>query len=238
MFIAENLAAVKARIEVALRRAGRPAGSVTLVAVSKTFPPAAVREAYAAGQRHFGENRVQEFDAKRKELELPDTGESKARYSLEGAVWHLIGHLQTNKAARASRIFQVIHTVDSARLARRLNEVRAGHPDRLPVLIEVKLSEEPAKTGVEESQVEKLAEEIRRLERLELRGLMTMPPWSEDPERSRPYFRRLREIGQRLGTPELSMGMTNDFEAAIEEGATIVRVGTAIFGKRKPVAIE
>lgn len=223
MFIAENLAAVKARLEAALRRAGRPAGSVTLVAVTKTFPPAMVREAYAAGQRHFGENRVQEFEAKRKELESPD------------AVWHLIGHVQTNKADRAAKIFDLIQTVDSVRLARRLNEARAGQPGRLPVLIEVKLSEEPAKTGVEESQVAGLAEEIRRLERLELRGLMTMPPWSEDPERSRPYFRRLREIGQRLGTPDLSMGMTNDFEAAIEEGATIVRVGTAIFGKRKPV---
>jgi pyridoxal phosphate enzyme (YggS family) len=126
----------------------------------------------------------------------------------------------------------MIHTVDSARLAERLQQ--AAHTAQpLPVLIEVKLSEEPAKTGVAESGVEELAGLIRRLDRLELRGLMTMPPWSEDPETSRPYFRRLREIGRRLGTQELSMGMTNDFEAAIEEGSTIVRVGTAIFGKRE-----
>lgn len=217
--IAENLAAVNRRIEAALARAGRPSGSALLVAVSKTFPPAPIREAHQAGQRHFGENRVQEFAEKRRELEL------------EGAVWHLIGHLQSNKAARAAELFQVIHTVDSARLAERLQQ--AAHTAQpLPVLIEVKLSEEAAKTGVAESEVEELAGWVRRLDRLELRGLMTMPPWSEDPEKSRPYFRRLREIGRRLGTKELSMGMTNDFEAAIEEGSTIVRVGTAIFGKR------
>ncbi len=222
--IAENLAAVRARIEAACRRAGRSRESVLLVAVSKTFLPPVIREAYAAGQRHFGENRVQEFEVKEKELKL------------EGAVWHLIGHLQSNKAARAARLFQVIHTVDSAHLAERLD--RAAGPGRLPVLIEVKLSDEPAKTGVAESEVEALAERIRGLEHLELRGLMTMPPWSEDAEPSRPYFRRLREIGRRLGTSELSMGMTNDFEVAVEEGATIVRVGTAIFGKRAKNATE
>lgn len=220
--IAENLAAVQARVEAALARACRPAGSVLLVAVGKTFGPEAIREAYDAGQRHFGENRVQEFEGKRSHLQL------------EGAVWHLIGRLQSNKAARAAKLFDWIHTVDSTRLACRLDQAAAGSAGRLPVLIEVKLSAEPAKTGVPEEQVEELAAEIRRLERLELRGVMTMPPWSEDPEQSRPYFLRLREIGARLGTPELSMGMSNDFEAAIEEGATIVRVGTAIFGKRQP----
>ena len=216
--IAGNLAAVHRRIEAALARAGRPSGGARLVAVSKTFPPEAIREAYQAGQRDFGENRVQEFEGKRPELEL------------EGAVWHLIGHLQSNKAARAAQLFHVIHSVDSISLAGRLERAAS---QRIPVLIEVKLSDEPAKSGVAESEVDQLAAAIRGMESLELRGLMTIPPWSTDPEVARPYFRRLREIGRRLGVPELSMGMTNDFETAIEEGATMVRVGTAIFGKRK-----
>ncbi len=217
--VAENLAAVRGRIEGALARAGarRP---VTLVAVSKTFPPERIREAYQAGQRHFGESHVQEFERKRPRLELP------------GAVWHLIGHLQSNKARRAGQMFDVIETVDSARLARRLEEAAAPAARRLPVFLEVKLGEEAAKTGCAEQELPELAEQVAALPHLELRGLMTMPPYTDDPEGARPYFRRLRQWSERLGIAELSMGMSRDFEVAIEEGATLVRVGTAIFGER------
>ncbi len=217
--IAGNLAAVRARIAAALERAGRPPDAARLVAVSKTFPPDAILEAYRAGQRDFGENRVQEFEGKRPALEL------------EGAVWRLIGHLQSNKTARAAQLFHAIDSVDSVALAERLDRAATR---RIEVLIEVKLSEEATKSGAAEGDVQAIADAIRRMKNLDLRGLMTIPPWSTDAEVARPYFRRLREIGRRLGTPELSMGMTNDFEAAIEEGATMVRVGTAIFGKRTP----
>lgn len=199
-----------------------------LLAVSKTFPPEMIRPAYDAGQRHFGENRVQEFEGKREAVRWP------------GSIWHYIGHLQSNKAARAALLFDIIHTVDSASIARRLNDSRqkAGLAP-MPVYIEVKLSEEAAKTGASVSEVNTLADEVRRLDHLELRGLMTMPPWSLDPETARPYFQRLREIAAQVGVTGLSMGMTNDFETAIEEGATVVRVGTAIFGKRsKPGWVE
>ena len=223
MDIAEKLAEVQGRIAAAEARAGRAPGSVQLLAVSKTFPPPPIRETYDAGQRHFGENRIQEFEGKIAQMQWP------------GTVWHMIGHVQSNKAARAAQLFDVIHAVDSVALARRLNDQRAKM-DALPlqVFIEVKLSDETAKTGAAEGEVAALAEEIRRMDRLDLRGVMTMPPWSLDPEVARPYFRRLREIAGRLGVAELTMGMTNDFETAIEEGSTIVRVGTAIFGKRKP----
>jgi len=216
--IAESLAQVNERIEKAARLAGRAREQITLIGVSKTMPAASVREAYEAGLRHFGENYVQEFEAKRKELgDLPD------------AVFHMIGHLQSNKARAAADLFQVIHTVDSARLARRLNET--GKP--LHVLIEVKLSPEGTKSGIEEERLPELAECIRGLDKLELRGLMVMPPWSKNPEDSRPYFRRLRSLAEKLRLPELSMGMSGDFEVAIEEGATMIRIGTAIFGPRK-----
>ncbi len=217
--VADNLAAVRERIEGALARAGarRP---VTLVAVCKTLPAERIREAYRAGQRHFGESRVQEFERKRPGLELP------------GAVWHLIGHLQSNKARRAGQLFDVIETVDSARLARRLDEAAAPAARRLPVFLEVKLGEEPAKAGCAEQELPELAEQVAALPHLELRGLMTMPPYTDDPEGARPYFRCLRQWAERLGTAELSMGMSRDFEVAIEEGATLVRVGTAIFGER------
>jgi pyridoxal phosphate enzyme (YggS family) len=222
MDIGEKLEDVRRRIAAAETRASRAPGSVELVAVSKTFPPPPIREAYDAGQRHFGENRIQEFESK------------IARMQWDGAVWHMIGHVQSNKAIRAAQLFDVVHTVDSIALARRLNDQRAKmEAAALRVFIEVKLSGEAAKTGVPESEVAALAEEIRRMERLDLRGVMTMPPWSLDPEAARPYFCRLREIGARIGVAELSMGMTNDFETAIEEGATIVRVGTAIFGERE-----
>jgi hypothetical protein len=213
---------VRRRIAAAEARAGRAPGSVQLLVVSKTFPPPPIREAYDAGQRHFGENRIQEFENK------------IAQMRWEAAVWHMIGHVQSNKAARAAQLFDVVHTVDSVTLARRLNDQRAKmDAPALQVFIEVKLSDEAAKTGAAEGDVPTLAGEIRRMDRLDLRGVMTMPPWSLNPEVPRPYFRRLREIAARLGVPELSMGMTNDFETAIEEGATIVRVGTAIFGKRE-----
>jgi hypothetical protein len=229
--IAENLAAVQARIQRAAERAGRAPGSVLLVAVTKTQPPERVREAYAAGQRHFAENRVQEFEQKRPLLELP------------GSEWHLVGHLQSNKAHRAVQLFDVIETVDSERLARRLDEAKeqlllsagdrnGGGSDRLPVFLEVKLSAEPAKTGCSEEELPELTRRVLEFQHLRLLGLMTMPPFTEDPEEARPYFRRLREWAGRLGLCELSMGMTSEFEVAIEEGATLVRIGTAIFGER------
>lgn len=216
--IAEGLARVEERIEQAARRAGRRREEITLIAVSKVMPAEAIREAYRAGLRHFGENYVQEFQSKRGELgDLP------------GAVFHMIGHLQSNKARQGAELFDVIQTVDTPRLARRLCE--AGKP--LQVLIEVKLSPEETKTGVAEADAPALIETVRGLGSLDLRGLMVMPPWPEKPEDSRPYFRRLRELATAHGLPELSMGMSGDFEVAIEEGATMIRIGTAIFGPRQ-----
>ncbi|MBI3667835.1 MAG: YggS family pyridoxal phosphate-dependent enzyme [Acidobacteria bacterium] len=217
--IADALAKIEERIEQAARRAGRRREEITLIGVSKIKPAAAIREAYEAGLRHFGENYVQEFQTKRAELG-----------NLPGATFHMIGHLQSNKARVAAELFDVIQTVDSVRLARRLNE--AGK--RLRVLIEVRLSPEEAKSGASEQELPALIEAVRSMENLELRGLMVMPPWPETPEDSRPYFRRLQELAAAHGLSELSMGMTGDFEVAIEEGATMIRVGTAIFGKRKP----
>lgn len=216
--IADGLARVEERIEQAARRAGRRREEITLIGVSKVMPAAAIREAYQAGVRHFGENYVQEFAGKR-----PEAGE------LPGAVFHMIGHLQSNKARQAAEMFDVIQTVDNARLARRLDE--AGKP--LKVLIEVKLSPEETKTGVDPADLPALIETVQGLHRLDLRGLMVMPPWPKNPEESRPYFRRLRELATAQRLPELSMGMSGDFEVAIEEGATLIRVGTAIFGPRK-----
>jgi len=216
--IAENLARVEDRIGRAVARAGRRRDQIMLVGVSKVMPAGLIREGYEAGLRHFGENYVQEFAVKRSEL-----GETP------GAVFHMIGHLQSNKARAAAELFDVIQTVDSERLARRLEE--AGR--QLRVLIEVKLSAEKTKSGVAEDNLAALVEAVQSLGGLDLRGLMVMPPWSDRAEDSRPYFRRLRELGERFGLPELSMGMSHDLEVAIEEGATMVRVGTAIFGPRK-----
>ena len=217
--IAQRLARVEQRIEEAVRRSGRHRDEITLIGVSKVMPAEAIREAYQAGLRHFGENYVQEFASKRKLLgDIP------------GAVFHMIGHLQSNKARQAAELFDVIQTVDSERLARRLHE--AGRP--LKILIEVKLSPEETKTGAAEEDLPQIIETVRGLERLDLRGLMVMPPWPKNPEDSRPYFRRLRGLADLHGLPELSMGMSGDFEVAIEEGATMIRVGTAIFGPRKP----
>lgn len=219
----QKLDLVESRIEQAAQRAGRRRSDIRLVAVTKKFPAAAIREAYALGLRDFGENYVQEFEAKR--LELADC--PAARY-------HFIGHLQSNKSKKAAEIFDVIHTLDSAKIARRLNgelDASPSHPG-IEVLIEVKLSTEPAKAGAAPGDVPALVEAIRGCPHLRLLGLMTMPPWSDEGERSRPYFARLRELAGQNGLQHLSMGMSHDLEAAIEEGATIVRVGTALFGPR------
>ena len=202
----------------ACANAGRKREEVTLVAVTKIFPAEAICEAYELGLRQFGENYVQEFEAK-----APRVRE------LDGARYHLIGHLQSNKSPRAAELFDVIQTVDSAKLARRLTE--AGRA--LEVMIEVRLSAEDSKHGCEPEQVPALVEAIRALPSLKLTGLMTMPPWSDQPETARPYFRRLRTLAEQHGLHELSMGMSNDLEVAIEEGATMVRVGTALFGPRR-----
>lgn len=214
----DRLSEIEDRIERAAARSGRTRRDITLIAVTKTFGADAVREAYDAGLRVFGENYVQEFEAKRPLIgDLPD------------ARFHLIGHLQSNKSRKAAELFQTIQTIDDAKLARRLNE--CGVP--LDVMIEVKLSEEASKHGATPSEVPALAETVRSYVNLRLLGLMTMPPWSEDAETARPYFARLRELAAANGLSALSMGMSNDFEVAIEEGATHIRVGTALFGSRK-----
>jgi PLP dependent protein len=216
----ERLSEVEDRIRRAAERSGRRREEITLIAVTKFFPGAALREAYDAGLRDFGENYVQEFERK-----LPEAG------PLEGARIHLIGHLQSNKAKRAAELFQVVQTVDTARLARRLDEAAV---EGIEVMLEVKLSDEQAKSGASPEELPALVDAVHACPRLRLTGLMTMPPWSDDPEASRPYFVRLRELAARFGLGKLSMGMSNDLEAAIEEGSTHVRVGTALFGRRAP----
>lgn len=215
--LAQNLTQVEERIHNACARSGRRREEITLIAVTKVFPANAIEEAYAAGLRDFGENYVQEFETKSPLLaHLPE-----ARY-------HLIGHLQSNKSKRAAELFQVIQTVDSPKLARRLEA--EGKP--LEIFLEVKLSREEAKHGAEPADLPTLLESIRTCPNLRLRGLMTMPPWSEDPEVARPYFQQLRSLADQHNLRELSMGMSNDFETAIEEGSTHIRVGTALFGQR------
>jgi pyridoxal phosphate enzyme (YggS family) len=209
---------VEQRIEAAARRAGRQRSGITLVAVTKKFSAGVIREAYSLGLREFGENYVQEFEAKRPEL--ADLAEAR---------FHFIGHLQSNKARVAAEVFQVIETVDSEKLARRLDQI--GRP--LEVMIEVKLSGEEAKAGAAPDGLSAVIDAIRACPNLRLTGLMTMPPWSDDPEATRPYFRKLAALGRAHGLPQLSMGMSHDFEAAIEEGATHIRVGTALFGPRR-----
>jgi pyridoxal phosphate enzyme (YggS family) len=213
----ERLEQVENRIGNAVQRAGRRRGDVTLVAVTKKFGPEVMLEAWDLGLRVFGENYVQEFQEKR-----PALGQ------LSGADFHLIGHLQSNKTRIAADLFQTIETVDSAKLARRLNE--AGK--RLDVMIEVKLSEEQSKAGAAPAELSGLIDAIRDCPNLNLTGLMTMPPWSDDPEQTRPYFRRLACLAEEHRLPRLSMGMSHDLEAAIEEGATHIRIGTALFGPR------
>jgi PLP dependent protein len=220
--IADHLRRVTDRLREAEARAGRPEGAVTLCAVSKTFPAEAVAEAVAAGATDIGENRVQEADPKRPEAEALG---ARAR-------WHLIGHLQSNKARRAVELFDVIQTVDSVALAERLDRL-AGEAGRRPdVLLQVDLGHEPTKTGAVESELPALVEAVRGAANLSLTGLMTIPPFFDDPEDARPFFARLKKLSDRYALPDLSMGMSHDFEVAVEEGATIVRVGTAIFGSR------
>ena len=211
---------VRERIAGACERAGRDPASVTLVAVSKGQPAAAIAAAREAGIRHFGENRIQEA--------VPKIEEATAT-GVE-ATWHLVGHLQSNKAKAAANAFDVIHSVDSARLLRRLD---AAAPAPRDVLLQVNVADEPQKEGVSPDEVEELAAAARAAANLRLRGLMTIAPIAGDPEDVRPVFRSLRLLAERFQLPALSMGMTDDFEVAIEEGATLVRVGRAIFGERR-----
>lgn len=216
--LSEKLDQVQNRIAAAAARAGRSTDEILLIAVTKKFAPSVICEAYQAGLRHFGENYVQEF-----------AGKSATLANLSGARFHLIGHLQSNKTAKAAELFQVVQTVDTAKLARRL--AAEGKP--LDVMIEVKLSEEQSKSGANPEEIPALIEAISGCPNLRLLGLMTMPPWTTNAEESRPYFVRLRELGDQHGLKQLSMGMSNDFEVAIEEGATMIRVGTALFGPRQ-----
>jgi PLP dependent protein len=214
----ERLASVEDRIARAAARSGRRREDVALIAVTKKFPARVIEEAACLGLRDFGENYVQEFEAKRPALA-----------GVTGVRFHLIGHLQANKARKALELFHVIQTVDSARLARRLNEAASAPVD---VMLEVKLSPEESKAGVFPEDLPRLMEAVSGCPNLRLRGLMTMPPWSDEAEPSRPYFRRLRALAEANGLAGLSMGMSHDFETAIEEGATLVRIGTALFGRR------
>lgn len=227
MDIRANLQRVRAEIKQTALACSRDPAEITLLAVSKTFGPEMVDLAATAGQSCFGENRVQEADAKIPVVKTP------------GIEWHLIGHLQSNKAKRAVQLFDVIQSVDSEKLARILDRNAAEQGKRLPVFVEVNVGEEAQKNGVPPSELSHLLGVMTSLDHLEVRGLMAIPPWSDDPEMSRPYFRRLaallKEVNRSLARPlgQLSMGMSHDFKVAIEEGSTLVRVGTAIFGKRE-----
>ena len=231
MSIAENIAAVCERVDQCARRAGRHSGNVALMAVSKTHPPERIREAYASGIRLLGENRVQEFASK-----------AGALTDLAEAEWHMIGHLQTNKAARAAELFDAVDSVDSVKLAEKLDTAARALGKRLSVLIEINVAGEAAKSGVApgSGELEELLLRAPQFNGLVVRGLMTVPPYTADPGDARPYFRKLRALRDAIaarklpaiGMEVLSMGMSHDFEIAIEEGSTCVRVGTAIFGER------
>jgi pyridoxal phosphate enzyme (YggS family) len=231
MSIFENLAAVCERINRAAIRAGRSAEEIALMAVSKTQQPDRIREAYAAGQRLFGENRVQEF-----------AGKAGALADLRDSEWHMIGHLQSNKAAKTAELFQAVDSVDSVKLAEKLDAAARQLGKKLDVLIEINVGGEAAKSGVapDSDELERLLLAAPRLEGLAFRGLMTVPPFTDDPQGARPYFRKLRDLRDAIAARKLpsvpmdalSMGMSHDFEVAIEEGSTCVRVGTAIFGER------
>ena len=231
MSIAQNVAHIRERLAAAARRVQRDPSSIILMGVSKTFPPDSIREAYAAGIRVFGENKVQEFG-----------GKASALADLADIEWHLIGHLQTNKASRATELFGAIDSVDSVKLADKLNAAAEKSGKLLPVLIEVNVGGEDAKSGIApgSEELEQILLGAPRWKNLLIRGLMTVPPYSNDPEEARPFFRRLREMSDSIrvrklpaiSMENLSMGMSHDFEVAIEEGSTCVRVGTAIFGDR------
>jgi PLP dependent protein len=228
--IAGNFRRVHQAIETAALKCGRAPGEILLLAISKTFPTETVAAAIDAGHRRFGENRIQEAEPK-----------IRALAAVPGLEWHLVGHLQSNKAHRAAEIFDVIHSVDSAKIAIRLNQSCLELGRRISVLLQVDLAKEPTKTGADPSEVRSLIETILPLKGIRLDGLMTIPPFFDDPESARPYFTALRQLRDALeseqpgclGTGHLSMGMSHDFEVAIEEGATVVRIGTALFGERK-----
>ncbi len=234
MSVADNIASVREQVRLAAVRAGRAPSEITLMAVSKTFPADRIRAAYRAGIRHFGENRVQEY-----------SGKIGALIDLTEAHWHMIGHLQTNKAAKAVELFEAVDSVDSLKLAQKLNEAAGKLGRKLAVLIEVNLGGEAAKTGLapDSREMNEIFAAAPSLEHLEIRGLMTIPPFADDPWQARPFFRRLRQLRDQIAARQLpsldlsvlSMGMSHDFEAAIEEGSTCVRVGTAIFGERARV---
>jgi pyridoxal phosphate enzyme (YggS family) len=231
MSLSENVAAIRERIMAAARRAGRSNADVALMAVTKTQPAERIREAYTEGLWLFGENRVQEFAAK-----------AGALADLAGAEWHMIGHLQTNKAGKAVELFNAVDSVDSAKLAEKLDAAAQDLGKKLALLIEVNVGEEAAKSGVapDSRELEELLLAAPRFEALEFRGLMTVPPFTDDTERARPFFRQLRQLRDAIAARNfpairmdvLSMGMSHDFEIAIEEGSNCVRVGTAIFGER------
>jgi PLP dependent protein len=231
MSIAENIASIHQRIAAAARRAGRNPREIALMAVSKTHPPQCIREAYEAGLKLFGENRVQEFASKIGGLQnLPD------------ADWHMIGHLQTNKAGKTVELFNAVDSVDSLKLAEKLYAAARQLGKKLSVLIEINVGGEAAKSGVapNSEELEKLLLAAPRLDAMQFRGLMTVPPFTDNPQTTRPYFRKLRDLRDAIaarklpsvGMDILSMGMSHDFEVAIEEGSTCVRVGTGIFGER------
>jgi hypothetical protein len=232
MSIADNIALVQQRIHSSARRVGRDPNGISLMAVSKTHTPERIRKAYEAGLRVFGENRVQEF-----------AGKAASLADLTGTEWHMIGHLQTNKAAKATELFHAVDSVDSVKLAERLNAAAHSLGKRVAVLIEINVGGETAKSGVapDSGELEGILLAAPRLEALNFRGLMTVPPFTDDPEGARPHFRKLRELREDIGARKLpqialdvlSMGMSHDFEVAIAEGSTCVRVGTAIFGERE-----
>ena len=231
MSIPENISAVRKRIAEAARRAGRRPEEIALMAVSKTHPPERIREAHAAGLRLFGENRVQEL-----------AGKAAALADLEGAEWHMIGHLQTNKATKTAELFRAVDSVDSLKLAEKLDAAARKLSRKLDVLVEINVGGEETKSGAapDSQGLEELLLAAPHLEGMAFRGLMTVPPFSDHAQDARPYFRKLRELRDAIAArklsavfmEQLSMGMSHDFEVAIEEGSTCVRVGTAIFGER------
>ena len=232
MSLAENIARVQEILERAARRSSRKPDEIQLMAVSKTFPPEKIREAYVMGLRLFGENRVQEF-----------AGKADALRDLPGAQWHLIGHLQTNKAAKAAELFAAVDSLDSLRLAEKLNAAAEKLGRDLAALVEVNVGGEAAKSGLapDSSELDDILTAAPKFSRLHVQGLMTVPPFNEDPQAARPFFRQLRELRDKIAARKLSgismdvlsMGMSHDFEVAIEEGSTCVRLGSAIFGERR-----
>jgi PLP dependent protein len=228
--IGQNLQWIKERMTIAADSCGRSPDDILLLAISKTFPIEAVAQAVEAGLRHFGENRVQEAEAKILHF-----------HQIVKLEWHLVGHLQSNKAKRAAELFDVIHSVDNAKLAAKLDQACGELRKSLSILLQVDLGKEVTKFGADVNQVREIVAAVSHLKNIRLDGLMTIPPFFENPDDSRPFFVQLREMRDTLesdqpgclGKKHLSMGMSHDFEAAIQEGATIVRIGTAVFGSRQ-----